>query len=137
VDHPILGTGLGTLQQIYPPYETLYDAKIVNHTHNDYLEALAETGVAGGLCCAWFLVTLFVGALKFLQSGDNSFASILRLCGFTGCWGLLIHSLVDFNLHIPANLLFFLMMALLATAEILPSAAAKTRVRVRRTAENA
>ena len=38
-----------------PPYESLYDGKIVNHTHNDYLEALAETGILGGLCCAWFL----------------------------------------------------------------------------------
>src|SRR6267143_2729504 len=41
--HPIAGTGLGTLQIVYPPYESLYDGKIVNHTHNVYLEALAET----------------------------------------------------------------------------------------------
>jgi O-antigen ligase len=118
VDHPLLGTGLGTLQQVYPPYETLYDGKIVNHAHNDYLEALAETGLAGGLCCAWFVGALMFGALSFLQSGDTSLASTLRLCGFTACWGLLVHSLVDFNLHIPSNLLLFLLMSLLATAEI-------------------
>ena len=118
VDHPLLGTGLGTLQQVYPPYETLYDGKVVNHTHNDYLEALAETGVAGGLCCAWFIGALMSGALSFLQSGDTSFANTLRLCGFTACWGLLVHSLVDFNLHIPSNLLLFLLMSLLATEEI-------------------
>jgi O-antigen ligase len=118
VDHPILGTGLGTLQQVYPPYETLYDGKIVNHAHNDYLEALAETGLAGGLCCAWFVGALFLRGLGFLQSGDASFANTLRLCGFTACWGLLVHSLVDFNLHIPSNLLLFLLMSLLATAEI-------------------
>jgi hypothetical protein len=29
-----------------------------------------------------------------------------------------VHSLVDFNLHIPSNLLLFLLMSLLATAEI-------------------
>ena len=117
VDHPVLGTGLGTLQQVYPPYESLYDGKIVNHTHNDYLEALAETGVLGGLCCAWFLGVLFLGALRILQSGDRSFLNTLRLCGFTACWGLLVHSMVDFNLHIPANLLLFLLMGLLATLE--------------------
>lgn len=131
LDHPVLGTGLGTLQQVYPPYETLYDGKIVNHTHNDYLEALAETGICGGLCCAWFLVNLFAGGLRFLQSGDNSFAATLRLSGWTGCWGLLVHSLVDFNLHIPANLLLFLLMSLLATAEIPQPATATSRVRVR------
>jgi len=135
VDHPVLGTGLGTLQQVYPPYETLYDGKIVNHAHNDYLEVLAETGALGGLCCAWFVGTLFFGALRFLQSGDNSFASTLRLCGWTACWGMLVHSLVDFNLHIPANLLLFLMMGLLATAEIQPVTPARVRSRTRGPAE--
>lgn len=135
LDHPLLGTGLGTLQQVYPPYETLYDGKVVNHTHNDYLEALANTGLLGGLCCAWFLATLFIGALRFLKSGSHSFANILRLCGWTACWGLLVHSLVDFNLHIPANLLFFLLMALLATADIREALPAKARVRTRRGAE--
>jgi O-antigen ligase len=131
LDHPALGTGLGTLQQVYPPYETLYDGKIVNHAHNDYLEALAETGTIGGICCAWFLGTLFVSALRLLQAGDNSFASTLRLCGWTACWGLLVHSLMDFNLHIPANLLLFLMMSLLATAEIQQSIPARRKSRVR------
>jgi O-antigen ligase len=135
LDHPVLGSGLGTLQQVYPRYETLYDGKIVNHAHNDYLEALAETGMVGGLCCAWFVVMLFIGALRLLQSGDNSFAGTLRLCGWTGCWGLLVHSLVDFNLHIPANLLLFLLMSLLATAEIPHNGGAKSRVRVRSTGE--
>jgi len=137
LDHPLLGTGLGTLQQVYPPYETLYDGKIVNHTHNDYLEALATTGILGGLCCAWFIATLFTSALRFLRSGENSFANTLRLSGWTGCWGLLVHSLVDFNLHIPANLLLFLLMSTLATADIPEPAPAKNRVRTRRNAEKA
>src|ERR1700736_1968441 len=98
VDHPWMGTGLGTLQMVFPPYETLYDGRVVNHAHNDYLEALAATGLLGGLCCAWFIGTLFISALGFLKAGDNSFANTLRLCGWTGCWGLLVHSLVDFNL---------------------------------------
>jgi O-antigen ligase len=127
LDHPVLGTGLGTLQQVYPPYETLYDGKIVNHAHNDYLEVLAETGVVGGICCAWFIGTLFVAALRFLQSKDDSFANTLRLCGWTACCGLLVHSLVDFNLHIPANLLLFLLMSLLATAEIQQGVPARSR----------
>ena len=120
VDHPVIGTGLGTLQQVYPPYETLFDGKIVNHAHNDYLEALAETGIVGGACCAWFLGVVFIGALRFWQKEGNSFANTLRLCGWAACCGLLVHSLVDFNLHIPSNLLLFLLMALLAAAEIVP-----------------
>ena len=49
-DHPIKGSGLGTLVAVYPRYETIYDGLVVEHVHNDYMEALAETGIAGGLC---------------------------------------------------------------------------------------
>jgi O-antigen ligase len=131
LDHPLAGTGLGTLQIAFPPYESLYDGKIVNHTHNDYLEALAETGIAGGLCCAWFLGVLFVGSLRRLLQLNSSFAAVLHLSGLVGCCGLLVHSLVDFNLHIPANALLFFLMACLATGEINPSTA-KTPVSSRR-----
>src|SRR5438876_902304 len=98
VDHPILGTGLGTLQQVYPPYETLYDGKIVNHAHNDYLEVLAETGLLGGICCAWFLGVLLVQSLERLRQFNHSFSGALQLSGFLACSGFLVHSLVDFNL---------------------------------------
>jgi O-antigen ligase len=118
LEHPFLGTGLGTLQIVYPPYETLYDGKIVNHTHNDYLEALAETGIAGGLCCAWFIGVLWAESLKRLRQLNNSFTGVLQLSGFVACSGFLVHSLVDFNLHIPANALLFFLMAHLATSEM-------------------
>jgi O-antigen ligase len=118
LDHPVLGTGLGTIQLVYPPYETLYDGKVVNHTHNDYLEALAETGILGGLCCAWFIAILFLVALRSLQEAAHTFAAVLRLAALVGCCGILVHSLVDFNLHIPANAFFFFLMALLATSPL-------------------
>ena len=118
LDHPFVGTGLGTLQLVYPRYETLYDGKIVNHTHNDYLEALAETGILGGLCCAWFLGVLFSESLKRLRQLNNSFIGTLQLSGLVASTGFLVHSFVDFNLHIPANALLFFLLAYLATAKI-------------------
>src|SRR5579859_612761 len=120
-DHPWMGTGLGTLQIVFPPYETLYDAKIVNHSHNDYLEALAETGILGGACCAWFLGALFFCSLRRLLLQDKSFSAALHLSGLVACSGFLVHSLVDFNLHIPGNALLFFLMANLATADIISS----------------
>jgi O-antigen ligase len=118
LDHRWTGTGLGTLRTVYPRYETLYDGKIVNHTHNDYLEALAETGLLGGLCCAWFLGVLFLESQRCLRESSHSFAAALHLSGLVGCTGFLVHSLVDFNLHIPANALLFFLMANLATLDI-------------------
>jgi O-antigen ligase len=121
LDHPLLGTGLGTLQIVYPPYETLYDGRIVNHAHNDYLEALAETGLIGGLCCAFFLATLFVESSRRLRSPSSSFAASLQLAGAIACFGFLVHGFVDFNLHIPANAMLFLLLSYLCTAEIQPA----------------
>src|SRR5580658_1409350 len=118
LDHPWIGTGLGTLQLVFPAYETLYDGKIVNHTHNDYLEGLAETGIVGGLCCVWFLGVLLFDSLRRLAQPIGAFASTIQLSGLIACLGFLTHSLVDFNLHIPANALLFFLMANLATTEI-------------------
>jgi len=117
LDHPLLGTGLGTLQIVFPPYESLYDGKIVNHTHNDYLEALAETGILGGICCAWFLAVLFGQSWSRSRDLNQSFIGTLQLSGLVGCAGFLVHSFVDFNLHIPSNALLFFLLAHLATVE--------------------
>jgi O-antigen ligase len=124
LDHPWTGTGLGTLQTVFPAYETNYDGKIINHTHNDYLEGLAETGIAGGLCCAAFLGILYFVSLRQLLQRDKPFAAALHLSGLVGCSGFLVHSLVDFNLHIPANAILFLFMAHLATGAVTPSPSA-------------
>jgi O-antigen ligase len=116
--HPILGTGLGTLEMIYPPYDSMYDGRVVNHSHNDYLEALAETGVLGGLCCLWFLGVLLINALRGMADLGSSFASVLNLTGLIACCGILVHSLVDFNLHIPANALLFFVSAQMAAVRL-------------------
>jgi len=136
LDHPLLGTGLGTIQLVYPPYETLYDGKIVNHAHNDYLEALAETGILGGLCCAWFIGVLVFAAMRTLQEANLTFAAALRLAGLTGCCGFFVHSLVDFNLHIPANAFLFFLMALLATSEMTAARVAPAPSRAHRRSRN-
>lgn len=118
LQHPWTGTGLGTLQLVFPAYETHYDGKIVNHAHNDYLEGLAETGIAGGLCCVWFLGMLLFDSLRRLSQPVGAFASTIQISALIACLGFLTHSLVDFNLHIPANALLFFLMANLATTEI-------------------
>ncbi len=118
LDHPVMGTGLGTLQMVFPPYDSFYDGRVVNHAHNDYLELLSETGVLGGVCCAWFLGVLLLESLKGLNKPRSSFNSALNLSGLVGCSGILVHSLFDFNLHIPSNALLFVVAAHLATVRI-------------------
>ena len=50
LDHPVKGVGVGTIVTVFPGYDTGYDGLVVDHVHNDYIEALAETGILGGLC---------------------------------------------------------------------------------------
>src|SRR2546430_10918336 len=92
-----------------------------------YLEALAETGILGGLCCAWFLAVLFRESLSRMRQLQNSFAGSLQLSGLVACAGFLVHSTVDFNLHIPSNALLFFLLALLAPSDVPSMVPARSR----------
>ena len=53
---PILGWGLGTFPIVYPEFRSFYSTFFVNQAHNDYLQLLVETGLAGFSIAIWFLV---------------------------------------------------------------------------------
>jgi len=90
---------------------------VVQHVHNDYMEALAETGVAGGLCGLAFLWLLYREARKGFEAERSHFGPGLRAGAIAAVIGLLLHSFIDFNLHIPSNALLFLLQAFLATSD--------------------
>jgi O-antigen ligase len=117
-DHPVFGTGLGTLQEEFPLYETVYDGLIVNHSHNDYAEALAETGAVGGLCWLVFLILLFWNSWKIIAVQKEGWNFAYHAGAIVACFGLLVHATVDFNFHVPSNTLIFLLQAALATTAI-------------------
>ena len=130
-DHPIVGTGVGSLVAVYPRYETLYDGKVVDHVHNDYMELLAETGILGAACGVVFLWLLFRQARNCFGAEQGHFSRAVHAGATAALCGLLLHSFVDFNLHIPSNALLFLLQAHLATTSPLPSEGAPTRRRAR------
>jgi O-antigen ligase len=117
LDHPWVGTGLGTLIDVYPRYASFFNGLTVDHAHNDYLELLADTGLVGGLCGVSFIILLFWRGLASLQFAGEAFPRAVTAGCLTACAGLLLHSLVDFNLHVPSNALIFLLLACIATAE--------------------
>lgn len=80
--------------------------------HNNYLDALADYGVAGAALIATAFVVLFVGVFrvwKHVQREGDDFRSrqsnrmAFVLGGSVAVLSLLLHSVVDFNFHIPAN----------------------------------
>ena len=72
----------------------------------------------GGVCGLAFIGLLFWQGLASLQSARGSFARAAIAGSLAACVGLLLHSLVDFNLHIPSNALIFLLLACTATANL-------------------
>jgi O-antigen ligase len=126
-DHPVLGVGLGDFAAAYPRYQSFPADVWIDHAHNDYAEAVAETGLVGAL-----LILLALGLFLRLAFRDwghpfRSQASWIRLGAALGCCGLLVHSFMDFNLHIPANAAWFAVLAGIATTAR-PSAATEDQV---------
>lgn len=121
-DHPIKGCGLGALVDVYPRYETMYDGRTVDHVHNDYAETLAETGILGGLCGVAFLWLLYRDARRNFEAEQGHLSRALHGGAIVAVSGMLLHSFVDFNLHLPANAALFLVQAYVATSPPLPSA---------------
>ncbi len=126
--HPVLGTGLGSFGSVFPAYQTFPTDQTYPYAHNDYAQALAETGAAGAVIILWALALFFRSAVKGLLDRLESEAGWMQLGAAIGVCGLLVHSFVDFNLHIPANAAWFAVCAGLATvctARLRPQGAAR------------
>ena len=108
----LLGWGLGQFPNIYPQFRSFYTDFFINAAHDDYLQLLTETGLAGFAMAALFIVLLFKNGLKRWDAGGK-----LNLAALVACSGLLVHSFVDFNLQIPANAVLFFVLAAAACSE--------------------
>jgi O-antigen ligase len=116
VHHPWAGTGLGTFETAYPRYASFYDGLRLDHAHNDYFELLANTGLIGGVFGLAFVALLFWFGYVNLRSAQNPEGRAFYGSALAACAGILLHSFVDFNLHLPSNALLFLICAGLATS---------------------
>lgn len=116
-DFPVFGIGLGCFRFLYPAYRSLPgDAQLI-HAENDWVELLAETGAAGFLCFFGGLVYLLSVLVLRWYDRQDPLAVGIGLGGMTSLTALLLHSLVDFNLRIPANaFLLFMVLGLTVAA---------------------
>ncbi len=112
--HPWIGTGLGSFETVFPQYQTFPTNAVWTHAHNDYAEALAETGVAGAILIVFGLVLFFKRTFGDLYCRLRNEVGWIQLGAALGCCGLLVHSFADFNLHIPANGAWFAVCVALA-----------------------
>ena len=105
--HVWIGTGLGSFQYAYPAYQTISTDAVWEHAHDDFIELLTDTGVVGGILAAVAIILWCRFAFRNLRERLKHRTGWIQLGAAIGCCGLLAHSLVDFNLHIPANAMWF------------------------------
>jgi O-antigen ligase len=115
---PALGWGLGVFPYIYPQFSTLPIDVPVVMAHNDYLQLLAEMGVFGFATVIWFLLTPYRYALTKLRHWPPDTNTAVTLASILGVTGILVHSFLDFNLHIPANAALFYVLCAITCIEI-------------------
>lgn len=124
--YPWLGTGLGSFEPVFPQFQSFPTDLVWNHAHDDYVEGLMETGAVGGLLILAALLLFFSQWFSNLHERLKHTGGWIELGTALGCCGLLVHSLADFNLHIPANAAWFAVSAALSVAP-----AMKLRLRLR------
>jgi O-antigen ligase len=114
---PFLGWGLGSFPIAYPQFRSFYTTFFVNQAHNDYLQMVVEMGIAGLAVAIWFFVLMFRQAASKLKNWGETTTGALTVAALLGCVGILVHSLVDFNLQIPANAALFFVLCGIAAAQ--------------------
>jgi len=115
---PLLGWGLGVFPEVFPQFQTFYSTFFVNDAHNDYVQFLAEMGIAGSLTGLWFLFLTYRRACSKLANWPADTNGTLALAAIVGVTGMLLHSFVDFNLQIPANAAIFFVLCTAAAMEV-------------------
>ena len=85
--------------------------------HNDYLHFVSELGLMLIPILIWMIIALFrhgfmkLGNLSRLVRGTT-------LGAMSGIFAILVHSMVDFNLHIPANAILFTALTAVVAAPV-------------------
>jgi O-antigen ligase len=114
---PVLGWGLGTFPDVYPQFRSFHTNFFINEAHNDYLQLLVEMGGLGGAAMLWFLCAAYRNGLRKLENWTEDTNGAVALAALLGVTGILVHSLVDFNLQIPANAALFYVLCMVAALD--------------------
>ncbi len=107
LDNFPVGSGAGTYPHIYPAYQPGRLDAFVNHAHNDYLEWVFDGGIIALILILAGLYVFFRGWMTVWIKGRWRTFRYVQVGAGIGLFLMLLHSLVDFNLHKPANAIWF------------------------------
>ncbi len=96
---PVFGCGFGAFTWAFPAVSSPEVRLHYTHAHNDALQFLAEGGVVGAALALLLIVPLARAGGRVVTEARDPIA----VGAVFGLLALTLHSLVDFNFHIPAN----------------------------------
>lgn len=104
---PWLGHGGGTYAFVLPPLKEQGMTWFWTNAHNDYVEVAVNTGLVG--LALWLLPGLLTmwRAMRHLPDRQTSLGRGVGLAALIAISCMALHSIVDFNMHIPANAFTF------------------------------
>ena len=114
-DYPVLGSGPGTFTTIYTRYQPPGFKGRFMMGHNDYLHFTSETGMGLVVLILWMGFVFYRNGLRKLKSPSRLVRGS-TLGAMAGVTAILVHSISDFNLHVPANAILFTVSAAIAMA---------------------
>ena len=111
---PLLGNGFGTFAVVYPSVQTAFLNHLVEYAHCDYLQIAAELGVPGGILMFGAIFWILGQTVRHCSRAGREHDKTISLACLGSITAILLHSLADFNLYIPANTLVFAIVLALA-----------------------
>lgn len=113
-DFPLLGTGLGSFEYVFPAYKLFGSYSVVTHAENDYLQFLSETGVAGGISALLFISALLRLEWETMSKTDEDTYPLSIKAGLiSGMIPVLTYGTAERMLYIPAIAILFTLYAAL------------------------
>ena len=99
---PVLGTGLGTHEVVYPMFDRSTMPSLAAYAENEYAQAAEETGLIGLAALVSFAVIVWISYVRNIRSASVPIRSAAYGLGF-GLVAIMLHSISDFGQHLPAN----------------------------------